>query len=54
MSKITHYNKPVRDRIPHIIPASGKHCTVEVLDGQAYLDALDAKLQEEDEYATNF
>ena len=54
MSKITRFNKLVRDRIPHIIQASGKHCTVEVLDGQAYLDALDAKLQEEDEHATNF
>ena len=42
MSKITRFNKLVRDRIPHIIQASGKYCTVEVLDGQAYLDALDA------------
>ena len=51
MSKITRFNKLVRDRIPHLIQASGKYCTVEVLDGQAYLDALDAKLQEElDEY----
>ena len=47
VSKIPHYNKLVRDRIPDIIEGSGKHCTVEVLDEKAYLDALDAKLQEE-------
>ncbi len=41
------YNKLVRDRIPQIIEASGKTCTLEVLDQDAFLQMLDAKLDEE-------
>ena len=47
MKKRTVYNKLVRDRIPEIIDASGKTCTVEVLTNDAYIQALDAKLSEE-------
>lgn len=45
-STITH-NKLVRDRIPEIIEASGKHCSIEILTDEAYLQLLDAKLDEE-------
>ena len=45
--KHTVHNKLVRDRIPEIIAASGKNCTVEVLSDDAYIQALDAKLNEE-------
>ncbi len=41
------YNKLVRDRIPEIIKASGKTCTVETLTDVQYLTMLDAKLNEE-------
>ena len=41
------YNKLVRDRIPAIIEASGRHCTTEVLTEAAYLSFLDRKLDEE-------
>ena len=41
------YNKLVRDRIPEIIEASGKRCKVQVLDEEAYLRMIDAKLDEE-------
>ena len=47
MKKRTVHNKLVRDRIPEIIEASGKTCTVEVLPNDAYIQALDAKLGEE-------
>ena len=47
MKKHTVHNKLVRDRIPEIIEASGKNCTVEVLPNDAYIQALDAKLNEE-------
>ena len=47
MRKHTVHNKLVRDRIPEIIEASGKTCTVEVLPNDAYIQALDAKLSEE-------
>ena len=47
MKKHTVHNKLVRDRIPEIIEASGKTCTVEVLPNDAYIQALDAKLSEE-------
>ena len=47
MKKHTIHNKLVRDRIPEIIEASGKNCTVEVLPNDAYIQALDAKLNEE-------
>lgn len=45
MKKIT-YHKLVRDRIPEIIEASGKSCTVKILDEQEYIRTLDAKLDE--------
>ncbi len=46
MGEIT-YNKLVRDRIPEIIEASGKKCSVEVLSDDEYLKMVDAKLDEE-------
>ena len=47
MKKHTVHNKLVRDRIPEIIEASGKTCVTEVLPQNAYIQALDAKLNEE-------
>ena len=47
MQKHTVYNKLVRDRIPEIIEASGKTCVSEVLSQDAYIQALDTKLNEE-------
>ncbi len=44
--KIT-YNKLVRDRIPEIIEASGNCCKIQVLEDEAYLRMIDAKLDEE-------
>jgi len=41
------HNKLVRDKIPEIIEHDGKKCTVRVLDDEEYLNALDAKLDEE-------
>ena len=41
------YKKLVRDRIPEIIRASGKTCTTEVLSDADYIQAIDAKLDEE-------
>ena len=41
------YNKLVRDRIPKIIEASGKTCTIEILSDADYLRMVDAKLDEE-------
>lgn len=46
MSVIT-YNKLVRDRIPEIIEASGKKCSIEVLSNEEYLKMVDAKMDEE-------
>lgn len=46
MSIIRH-DKLVRDRIPEIIRQSGKTCTTRILDQEAYIAALDAKLAEE-------
>ena len=46
MPKIS-YHKLVRDRIPEIIAADGKTCTVEILSDADYLTMLDAKLDEE-------
>ena len=46
MSK-TYYNKLVRDRIPGIIKSQDKTCEIEILDDEAYLRALEAKLDEE-------
>lgn len=45
--KRIRYDKLVRDRIPEIIRAEGKDCTVEVLSDGDYLRFLDAKLNEE-------
>ena len=42
-----HYNKLVRDRIPEIIEASGKTCTIEILSNDDYLRLVDAKMDEE-------
>ena len=47
MKKRTVHNKLVRDRIPEIIEASGRTCTMEVLPNDAYIQALDSKLNEE-------
>ncbi len=41
------YDKLVRDRIPEIIGAQGKHCQVRVLDEAEYARRLDEKLAEE-------
>ena len=41
------YDKLVRDEIPRIIEASGKHCVTEILTGEAYVDKLEEKLSEE-------
>ena len=45
MKKI--YNKLVRDLIPEIIEKSGKKCSIEILDDEEYIKAIDAKLDEE-------
>ena len=48
------YNKLIRDKIPEIIEAAGKQCIVEVMNEEEYLEALDAKLNEElAEYQTD-
>lgn len=44
---IKTYNKLVRDHIPKIIEADGKHCKLETLSDEAYLRLLDRKLDEE-------
>ncbi len=41
------YNKLVRDQIPEIIAASGRHPATRVLDDVSYREALLAKLVEE-------
>ena len=41
------YNKLVRDKIPEIIEAKGQRCVTKILDEDAYLKMLDAKLSEE-------
>lgn len=41
------YNKLVRDKIPQIIEASGKTCTLRKLNDSEYVDALKIKMQEE-------
>ena len=47
MKNHTVHNKLVRDRIPEIIRASGSVCITEILPAEAYLRALDEKLNEE-------
>ena len=44
---VIHHHKLVRDKIPEIIEASGKKCEWEVLHQEAFLERLDAKLNEE-------
>lgn len=41
------YNKLVRDKIPAIIQAQGNTCVTQILSDQAYLQMVDAKLDEE-------
>ncbi|WP_342480246.1 nucleoside triphosphate pyrophosphohydrolase [Paenibacillus sp. FSL L8-0340] len=41
------YNKLIRDKIPQIIEASGKQCTVKVMEDTEYIEALKTKMQEE-------
>ena len=41
------YNKLVRDNIPDIISAQGKSCDFRMLTDAEYLEALNAKLDEE-------
>ena len=47
MRKRTVHNKLVRDRIPEIIEASGRTYVAVILPDDAYIRALDAKLNEE-------
>ena len=47
MKKRTVHNKLVRDRIPEIIEASGRTCVAVTLPDDAYIRALDTKLNEE-------
>lgn len=47
MKKHMVHNKLVRDRIPEMIEASGGTCITQVLPDDAYIQALDAKLNEE-------
>ena len=48
------YNKLIRDKIPEIITSSGKQCLVETMNEPEYIEALDAKLNEElEEYQTD-
>jgi len=41
------YHKLIRDRIPEIIESTGKKCRTEIMGQEAYLAALDEKLNEE-------
>ena len=41
------YNKLVRDKIPGIIESSGKTCKTHILSEAEYIEALEAKLNEE-------
>ena len=43
----TTYNKLVRDNIPDIIQNKGERCVVDFLTDEAYLAALEKKLDEE-------
>lgn len=46
MKKI-RYDKIIRDKIPEIIEADGKSCTIEILSDERYAGMLDEKLIEE-------
>ena len=41
------YDKLVRDKIPEIIEKLGKHCKIEILSDEKYLEMIDKKLDEE-------
>ena len=41
------YNKLVRDRIPELMEAQGKHPVIQVLEDTDYTKYLEAKLDEE-------
>lgn len=41
------YDKLVRDKIPEIIKADGKECTIEVVDSKLKYELLEMKLKEE-------
>lgn len=41
------YNKLVRDKIPEIIEEDGKTCATHILSDEKYIEALEAKLNEE-------
>lgn len=41
------YNKLVRDNIPEIIKADNKNCSIEMMDDNRYINALNQKLSEE-------
>lgn len=41
------HNKLVRDKIPEIIEASGRHAIMHVLSEEEYISALESKLNEE-------
>ena len=45
--KKTYYNKLVRDHIPDIIAGQGKPCGIRLMTDAEYLNALNAKLDEE-------
>lgn len=45
--KKTYYNKLVRDKIPNIIAGQGKPCGIRLMTDAEYLNALNAKLDEE-------
>ena len=45
----TTYDKLIRDRLPEIIQATDRHFEVEVMDEEAYRQALRAKVLEEAE-----
>lgn len=40
MKHMPIYNKLVRDKIPNIIEAEGKKCTVSILDDVSYMKEL--------------
>jgi predicted house-cleaning noncanonical NTP pyrophosphatase (MazG superfamily) len=44
---VTRYDKLVRDRIPELIEADGKHCDVRVLDDEEFDQRLSQKVHEE-------
>ena len=47
VSKITVYNKAIRDKIPQIIEESGSKCECQVLSDEEFLPYLEDKLHEE-------